>query len=103
MATTLAIIVFALLLTGVATATMYALPIIQQASAAQAQKGDMTQTQDRLRLRDCSQNCDCSCEGNGPSYQGGSETTMGNMYQNRFCEQTCIRSQNRNGLNLEAK
>jgi len=121
MATTLAIIAFALLFTGVATATLYALPIIPQVNGAQAQNGDvvqaqdqqqlldrdrtrdMTQTQARLRLRDCSENCDCPCEGSGLSNQGGLEQTTGNMYQNRFCEQTCVRSQYRNQLGLETE
>jgi len=39
MTSTLTILVLALLIMGVATATMYALPIIQQAEAAQAQNG----------------------------------------------------------------
>ncbi|MHA2428325.1 MAG: hypothetical protein ACXADB_09905 [Candidatus Hermodarchaeia archaeon] len=55
MATTWAILVFALLITSVATATVYALPIIQQAEAVQAQSGDMTQSQTQLRQRDCAQ------------------------------------------------
>ena len=119
MATTLAIIVLALLVTGVATATVYALPIIQQANAAQAQNGDMTQSQDRLRQRDCSQNggmtqtqqrlqlrdctqtCDCTCEGPCASNQGDSEIATGNTYQNQFCEQTCLCAQNRNRLGVD--
>ena len=119
MATTLAILVFALLITGVATATVYALPIVQQATAAQAQNGDMTQLQDRLRqrdcsqsgetiqsqqrlqLRDCSQNCDCTCEGICSCNQSNPETAMGNTYQNQVCEQTCLRAQNRNRFGIE--
>ena len=119
MATTLAIIMLALLVTGVAIATVYALPIIQQANAAQAQNGDMTQSQDRLRQRDCSQsgemtqtqqrlqlrectqNCDCTCEGPCASNQGDSETAIGNTYQNQFCEQACLCTQNRNRLGVE--
>ena len=119
MATTLAIIVLVLMINGVATATVYALPIIQQVNGAQAQNGDttqtrdqlqlqdktrdITQTQNRLRLRDCSQNCDCPYERSGSSNQGISETTAGNICQNRLCEQTCVRSQNRNGLSLDAE
>ncbi|MDQ1281585.1 MAG: hypothetical protein QG670_2850 [Thermoproteota archaeon] len=99
MATTLVILVFALLITGVAAATVYALPIIQQANAAQAQNGDMTQAQDRLQQRDCSQsremiqlrqrlqlrectqNCDGAGEGICACNQGGSETANGESYQ----------------------
>ena len=109
MATTLSIIVLALLLTGVAATTVSALPLISQVTAAQAsngdgnqtqdqqqlqgreRKGDLTQTQDRLRLRDGSQNCNGQCEGIGTSDEGSSE----------HCEQTRVRSQNRNGLNLD--
>ena len=119
MATTLSIVVLALLLTGVAITTVYALPIISQATAAQAsngdgtqtqnqqqmqdreRKGDMTQTQDRLRLRDGSQNYNCLCEGSGTSAQGSLEQTAGDMHQNKYCEQTRVCSQNRNGQNLE--
>ena len=119
MATTFSIIVLALLLTGAAATTVYALPIISQVTAAQAsngdgnqtqdqqqmqdreRKGDMTQTQDRLRLRDGSQNCNGQCEGSGTSNQGSSEQTAGDRCQNQYCEQTRVRSQNRNGLNLE--
>ena len=119
MATTLAIIMLALLVTGVATATVYALPIIQQVNAAQAQNGDMTQSQDRLRLRDCSQSgdmtqtqqrlrlrdcaqtCDCTCEGPCTCNQGNPETATGNTYQNQFCEQTCLCAQNRNRLGVD--
>ena len=119
MATTFSIVVLALLLTGVAATTVYALPIISQVTAAQAsngegiqsqgqqqlqdrgRKGDMTQTQDRLRLRDGSQNCNCICDGSGTSAQGSSEQTAGNMCQNQYCEQTRVRSQNKNRLNIE--
>ena len=119
MATALTILVLALLITGVAIATVYALPIIQQADAAQAQNGDMTQSQDRLRQRDCSQNggmtqiqqrlqlrecaqnCDCTCEGTCVCNQGDSETATGNTYQNQFCEQTCLCAQNRNRLGVD--
>ena len=108
MATTLAILVFALLITGVATATVYALPVIQQADAAQTQNGDgpqsqtrlqerdcsqtgeMTQTRERLQLRECAQNC--NCEGDCTCNQGNSETANGEVYQYQFCEQTCLRA-----------
>ena len=117
MATALTILVFALLITGVATATVYALPIIQQANAAQAQNRDMTQTQDRLRQRDCAQSgemtqtrerlqlreCsqDCTCEGTCTCNQGDVATANGEAYQNQFCEQTGVRSQNRNRFSAE--
>ena len=121
MASTVAILVLALLITGVVTITLYAVPIIQQADAVQvkngdmmqsqtqrrlrdcSQSGEMTQNQERLQLRECAQNCECLCEESGLSNQGDSEQTVGNMYQNRFCEQTCICSQHRNQLGLETE
>ena len=56
METALTILVFALLITGVVTAAVYALPIIQQATAAQTQNGERTQSQTRLQQRDCQSN-----------------------------------------------
>ena len=105
MATTLAILVFALLITGVATATVYALPVIQQVTAAQTQNGDMMQSQSQLRQRECSQSgetvqlqqrlqlreciqkCECMCEGTCTCNQSGSETANRETYQNQLCEQ----------------
>jgi hypothetical protein len=117
MASTLTILVLALLITGVAIATVYALPIIQQADAAQAQKGDMTQAQTRLQCRDCSQSGEmtqnrerlqlracsqnCTCDGDGNCAQGDSDPVNGETYQNQFCEQLCVRSQNRNRFGAE--
>jgi len=119
MTTTLTILVVALLITGVATATVYALPIIQQAYAAQTQNGDMTPSQDRLRqrdcsqsgamtqtrerlqLRDCAQNCNCTSEGTCTCSQGDSETAVGNTYQNQTCEQTSAHIQNRYRFGIE--
>ncbi|MCW4038470.1 MAG: hypothetical protein NWF13_07020 [Candidatus Bathyarchaeota archaeon] len=87
MATTLSIVVLVLLLTGVATATVYALPIISQVTADQASNGDVTQIQDRerkgemmqmqdrLRLREGSQNGNGPCEESGTSDQGSSEAS----------------------------
>ncbi len=118
MATTLAIVALALLLTGAATATVYALPVAPQVNGvqvqAQTQNGDMDQTQDRLRLQDCDGNMtqahdmlrvhsrDCAQnrtgEGNGNCNRDGSESITGHMYmhQNRLCEQvsTCIQNRN---------
>jgi hypothetical protein len=106
MTSALTIFVLALLVTGVATATIYAVPIIQQADAAQAQNGDMTQsqsqcgqrdctqsgemtqTQERLQLRACAQNGECTCEGPCACNQGDPETANGETYQNQLCEQT---------------
>jgi len=56
METALTILVFALLITGVVTAAVYALPIIQQATAAQTQNGERTQSQTCLQQRDCQSN-----------------------------------------------
>lgn len=111
MVTTLAIIALALLLTGAATATVYALPIMPQVNGAQAQNGDLIQTQDRLRLQDCDRDTtqtqdrlrlrDCTQnrtrKGNGYCNNGGSESMAGHMYQNRLCEQAGVCSQNGNG------
>lgn len=111
MATPLTILVLALLITGVATATVYALPMIQQADAAQAQKGDLTQLQTRLQQRDCSQSGEMTqsrerlqlkeCSHNCNCTQGDSDTANGETYQNLFCEQLCVRSQNRNRFGAE--
>ena len=104
MATTLAILVFALLITGVATATVYALPVIQQVIAAQTQNGEMMQSQQRLQFRECIQNCECTCEGTCTCNQIGSETANGETYQNQLCEQTCEQFQYRyrHGIEEEA-
>jgi len=114
MPSTLAIIVVALLLTGVWTATVYALPLIQQMSGAQiqnrdviqsqdrlclracSQSGAITQTQERFRLNECSQNCECLCDEGSVRTQGDLEQIAGNAYQNRLGEQVCICSQHRN-------
>ena len=66
-----------------------------------SQSGEMTQTQQRLQLRECTQNSDCTCEEPCVCNQGDSETATGNTYQNQFCEQTCLCSQNRNRLGVE--
>ena len=120
MQTSLTILVLALLVTGVATATVYALPIIQQADAANAQNGnmaqsqsqlrqrdcaqsgEMAQTQQRLRLRACTQDGECTCE-RVRCNQDGSETANGETYQNQLCEQSCQQFQYRyrNGIEEE--
>ena len=107
-----AILVLALLIAGVATATVYALPIIGQVNAAQAQNGDMTQSQSQLRQRDCTQsgemtqtrerlqlracaqNGECTCGGPCARNQGDLETANGETYQNQLCEQTVAFSVN---------
>jgi len=104
MAKTLAILVLALLITGVATATVYALPLIEQVNAAQAQNRDMTQSQSQLRQRDCTQsgemtqtremlqlrtclqNGECTGGGSCVCNQGDLETVNRETYQNRLCE-----------------
>ena len=117
MATTLTILVLALLITGVTTATVYALPIIQQTDAAQTQNGDLTQSQTRFQQRDCSQSgemmqtrerlqlreCAQNCNGEGDftGIQGDSDTTNDEAYQYQFCSQNCIRTQNRNRVGTE--
>jgi hypothetical protein len=113
MATTWAILVFALLITSVATVTVYALPVIQQADAAQAQSGDMTQSRTQLRQRECVQsgemtqirerlqikacvqNGECTCEESCIRNHDDSETANGETYQNQLYEQTCHHFQNR--------
>jgi hypothetical protein len=111
-----AILVVTLLVTGVATATVYAVPILQQTYAAQTQNGERTQSQDRLQLQDCAQSgemtqthqwlqlrdcaptCDGACEGPCACNQGDSAPAMSNAYQNHVAEQTCLRAQHQNRL-----
>ncbi len=112
MTTTGTIIVLALLITGVATATIYAVPVLQQAYAAGTQNGDRMQSQDHLRLQDCALNgettqtqlklqlrdCDCTCEGPCDCNQSDSAPATGSAYQSHTSIQTCLRTQNRNQL-----
>ncbi len=116
MTTTGTIIVLALLITGVATATVYAVPVLQQAYAAGTQSGDRMQSQDHLRLQDgtlsgemaqtqlrrqlseCTQTCDCTCEGPCDCNQSDSAPATGSAYQNHVSLQTCLRTQHRSQL-----
>jgi hypothetical protein len=108
MAKTIAILVLTLLITCVVTVTVYAFPFIEQVNAAQAQNGDMTrsqsqlrqrdyshsgemtQTRERLQLRTCAQNSECTYGGPCACNQGDLETTNEETYQNRLCEETVV-------------
>jgi len=102
MATIIAFLALALLLTGAVTATAYAVPMVTGSNGDLTQNGDGTQ--ERLRTRDCSGDMlqtqermqlrereqDCNSTGNGPNGQG---SPAENQYQNRLCEQVRSRVQ----------
>ena len=100
MATMLAVLALALLLTGAATATAYAAPILTRSQGNM--NSDGTKDQTRLRTRDCSGakemtqagtmlqtreqarncsgDCECECLGSGPNSEVGPEQ---NQYQSQ--------------------
>jgi len=100
MATMLAVLALALLLTGAATATAYAAPMLAGSQGNMNGKG--TRDQDRLRTRDCSgaqemtqagtmlqtreqarncsADCECECLVSGPNSEVG---PVQNQYQSQ--------------------
>ena len=105
MAKILAVLLLGLMLTGAVTATVYALPNLDQDRIADETQTEsrlqqrncdreMMQKQYRLQMRECNQNCNCTC--NGPNCRASSELEVQGMYQNCVCEQTYNHAQNRN-------
>ena len=116
MATIMAILPLALLLTGAITATAYAIPTLAQPNGDLNQDRESTQTQDRLRtldrdgnmsqtrqrmqMQECNRDCNGNCLSNGPNGQG-SPAQAENQYRNRLCEQAniCVQGCLKSGAN----